>query len=244
MNQQGQTIKLGKHQVEVSLVRGDNVSQEIFEKVQQSKKFKDWIDEFDTTGLTVKSIKIDYVFMFGPNVGFVILYTDCITQSHNIKLPGFIFMRGKAVCMLVIVNQKYMLLCKQYRVPVGKWLIEAPAGMIDESGHFSGVAAKELKEETGIDIDIKDLVDLGGFYPSPGGCDEELLMFAVEKDLSEEKLKEITSKIHGEHDEQITIEIQEYNMKNVIQTKDAKLMCLALAYNNFKENKSLQNSSL
>ncbi|KAL4479675.1 hypothetical protein ABPG73_017896 [Tetrahymena malaccensis] len=244
MDQSGQTIKLGKNQVEVSLIRGDNVSQEIFDKVLLSKKFKDWVEEFDTTGLTVKSIKIDYVFMFGPNVGFVILYADCVTQSHNIRLPGFIFMRGKAVCMLVIVNKKYMLLCKQYRVPAGKWLIEAPAGMIDESGHFSGVAAKELKEETGIDIDIKDLVDLGGFYPSPGGCDEELLMFAVEKDLSDEKLKEITSKIHGEHDEQITIEIQEYNMKNVIQTKDAKLMCLALAYNNFKENKQVQNSSL
>lgn len=73
--------------------------------------------------------------------------------------------------------------------------------MIDESGHFSGVAAKELKEEADIDIELKELIELGSFYPSPGGCDEELLMFAVEKNLSDEKIKEITSKIHGEHDE-------------------------------------------
>lgn len=83
--------------------------------------------------------------------------------------------------MLVIVNTNYMLLTRQYRVPVGKWLLEAPAGMIDESGHFSGVAAKELKEETGIDIDISELKEIGSMYPSPGGSDEELIMYVVNK---------------------------------------------------------------
>jgi 8-oxo-dGTP pyrophosphatase MutT (NUDIX family) len=29
-------------------------------------------------------------------------------------------------------------------------MLEAPAGMIDESGNFVGVAAKEMEEETGL----------------------------------------------------------------------------------------------
>lgn len=45
-----------------------------------------------------------------------------------------------------------------------------PAGMIDESGDFVGVAAKEIEEETGIKIKGEDLKPLGSFYPSPGAC--------------------------------------------------------------------------
>lgn len=85
---------------------------------------------------------------------------------------------------MVIVNDKYLLLTKQFRVPVGKWLEETPAGMIDEEGHFVGVAAKELKEETGLLIEEKDLLKLGSFYPSPGGSDEEILTFVTKQYLS------------------------------------------------------------
>ena len=39
----------------------------------------------------------------------------------------------------------------QPRVPTGKYnLAELPAGMLDDSGDFIGIAAKELQEETGI----------------------------------------------------------------------------------------------
>ena len=36
-----------------------------------------------------------------------------------------------------------------------------PAGMLDdETGDFTGAAAKELKEETGLEINIKDLINM------------------------------------------------------------------------------------
>lgn len=87
--------------------------------------------------------------MFGENVGFINL--RAITAKDGFKLPGYLFLRGHAVAILMLVNDK-LLLVEQYRVPIQQTMLEAPAGMIDESGDFVGVAAKEIEEETGIKI--------------------------------------------------------------------------------------------
>lgn len=87
-----------------------------------------------------------------------------------VRLPGFTFIRGDAVAILLLVNGK-MVLVEEFRVPVGKMMLGAPAGMVDESNHFAGVAAKELKEECGIEIDDSEMRLLGSVYTSPGGCD-------------------------------------------------------------------------
>ena len=77
--------------------------------------------------------------MFGQNVGFINL--RAITLKDGFKLTSYIFIRGHAVGILMLVNNK-LLLVQQYRVPTQQMMIEAPAGMIDESGDFVGVAAK------------------------------------------------------------------------------------------------------
>ncbi len=38
----------------------------------------------------------------------------------------------------------------------------------------------------------------GSIYPSVGGCDEEIVLFALEKNLDENQLNEMMSKIHGD----------------------------------------------
>jgi ADP-sugar diphosphatase len=68
--------------------------------------------------------------MFGRNVGFIC--ADVEAYLNGKRIPGFTFIRGAAVAMLVLVNGR-MILTRQYRVPVGKFTIEAPAGMVDES---------------------------------------------------------------------------------------------------------------
>jgi ADP-sugar diphosphatase len=66
--------------------------------------------------------------MFGENVGFINL--RAITEKDGFKLPGYLFLRGHAVAILMFVNEK-LLLVEQYRVPVQQTMLEAPAGMID-----------------------------------------------------------------------------------------------------------------
>lgn len=90
------------------------------------------------------------------------------------------FLRGDAVAILLIVNGM-LLLTKQFRVPVGQFTIEAPAGMVDESSNFAGVAAKELKEECGIEIHQDEMKYLQDIFISPGGSDEVIHLFYVEK---------------------------------------------------------------
>ena len=51
----------------------------------------------------------------------------------------------------------------QPRVPTGRYsFVELPAGMLDQSGDFAGVAAKELKEETGIEVPPAQAGDVAG----------------------------------------------------------------------------------
>jgi len=97
---------------------------------------------------------------------------------------------------------------------------EIPAGMLDHSGDFAGVAAKEMKEECEISISEKDpcFVDLTeyaygnqyrGMYPSAGGCDEFLRLFVYHLDVTQERLDGLKGKLTGnrEEGELITLKI-------------------------------------
>lgn len=167
--------------------------------------------------------------MFGAaNVGFVNM--RAITTEDGKPLPSYVFLRGGAVAILLLVNGR-MLLVRQYRVPIQKYCLEAPAGMIDEDGDFTGVAAKEIAEETGIKLIAKELIPLGSYHPSGGGCDEELLMFLAEIKVSSEELEVILKKIHGEGDhERIQLEMFDFNLENIIKSGDGKLLSLWTAY--------------
>lgn len=63
------------------------------------------------------------------------------------------------------------------------WLLEPVAGMIDagETAHQAGV--REVEEEAGITVD--ELEYICELYPSPGGCDELLHLYAADIDSSQ-----------------------------------------------------------
>jgi len=173
--------------------------------------------------------------MFGKNVGFVDLLVDChlkFSDNQKKQLPGYVFLRGDSVAIMLILNQKYILLTKQFRTPAGRYMIEAPAGMMDESGNVIGTAAKEIQEETGITINIKDLISCGSIYPSPGGCDEEIMLFYSHISIPSNELVQILSKTYGAEDEneQISLVTYEFNKENILKTQDAKLISIAFAY--------------
>lgn len=100
--------------------------------------------------------------------------------------------------------------------------------MIDDSGSFSGAAAKEIAEETGLTVQENELINLSdlasqspgssrssgeslknGVYPSPGGCDEFIPIFLCKKKIERKKLEEMQGKLTGLRDEgeKITLKI-------------------------------------
>lgn len=152
-----------------------------------------------------------------------------ITNSENESLPGAIFLRGPSVGMLVVLQpddlpqdsqaENHVLLTVQPRIATGSLkLVELPAGMVD-NGTFAGSAAKEIKEELGLDIPEDELINLselalsrssgetGGetmpkaMFPSAGGCDEYISLFLHEKRVPRDTLKEWSGRLTGLRDE-------------------------------------------
>ena len=82
-----------------------------------------------------------------------------------------------AVAVVALDDQGRVALIRQYRVPVGAFLWEVPAGLLDGGPEETllGAAKRELAEETDLQASQWDvLVDFG---TSPGATDEVLRIF-------------------------------------------------------------------
>lgn len=79
-----------------------------------------------------------------------------------------------------------LLMVRQYRHPIGRELLELPAGTLDPGESPETCAERELQEETG--YRPARLERLGGFYLAPGYCDEYHHVFLA-TGLSESRLE-------------------------------------------------------
>ena len=70
-----------------------------------------------------------------------------------------------------------VILIRQYRYAVNRWLWECPAGSVDEGETPEQAARRECHEEIGQVPET--VVRLGGLFPTPGYCDEEMFFFRV-----------------------------------------------------------------
>ncbi|HVU74316.1 MAG TPA: NUDIX hydrolase [Mycobacteriales bacterium] len=81
-----------------------------------------------------------------------------------------------AVHVLAFDDQDRVLLIRQYRHPVGRHLLELPAGLLDVAGEpASATGARELAEEAGLAAaEWHHLIDV---LPTPGGSNEATRVF-------------------------------------------------------------------
>lgn len=90
-----------------------------------------------------------------------------------------------SVTVIAFDEEGCLLLVRQYRHPVGKELLELPAGTFDPGDDGESCALRELQEETG--YRPGRLERLGGFYLAPGYCTEYQDVFLA-SDLTESRL--------------------------------------------------------
>lgn len=87
--------------------------------------------------------------------------------------------------------------------------------MIDDAGTFAGAAAKEIAEETGLEVPSDNLINMTemalpeskhdanieklqrAMYPSAGGSDEFIPIFLWQKRVPRDTLKEWQGKLTG-----------------------------------------------
>lgn len=89
--------------------------------------------------------------------------------------------RGISAAVILAVDAGHVILVEQYRVPIGGFCLELPAGLIgDESeGEAAETAAiRELEEETG--YRAERMTELGRFHASPGMSSEGFTLLRAE----------------------------------------------------------------
>lgn len=210
---------------------GSNLDGALVDKALKCKKMGAWLDRL-SPDFNVEELFIDSIDLFGQHVGFVKFQAK--VTCKGVFVPGIVFMRGESVAVLIILSlngEKFILCTKQARFPVGdSGLLEIVAGMVDEDGNVLGAAAKELKEEANISVNVGELINLGFMYPSPGGSDERILLYAYEMIIDQEQFDQLQGAATGNIKEGESITLQTIPYNDGYDLSDSKALSALLRY--------------
>lgn len=82
---------------------------------------------------------------------------------------------GEAVAIVPLKDDGNIILIRQFRAPLNKWILEVPAGKVEADERPEEAARRESIEEIG--YTIGELVKLASIYMSPGYSNEILHIF-------------------------------------------------------------------
>ena len=129
---------------------------------------------------------LDSVEVFSGRVFSVTV--DTVREGGRIHQRETVRHAGSAV-IVPVFDDGTIALVRQYRHPTVKYLLEAPAGRLDEGEIPQEAAARELEEELG--LIAGRLEKLSEFFVSPGFCEEKMWVFlATDLSESEQRLED------------------------------------------------------
>jgi ADP-ribose pyrophosphatase len=100
-----------------------------------------------------------------------------VRLPHGREVTVDVVRHPRSVVLLPVPSPHHIILIRQYRYAVNRWLWELPAGSVDEGEEPEAAAVRECHEEIGQVPDT--VVRLASLYPTPGFCDEEMLFFRL-----------------------------------------------------------------
>jgi len=104
-------------------------------------------------------------------IDVVKLPTGHTVDMEIVRHPG-------SVVLLPIPEPGKIILIRQYRYTIDKWIWELPAGSLKPKEDPDQAAARECEEEIG--LAPGKLTRLRGYYPTPGFCDEVMIYYRCE----------------------------------------------------------------
>ena len=122
---------------------------------------------------------------------------ETITLPKGQLLNAEIVRHAPSVVIIPITSEGDVILVRQYRHAIGRWLWELPAGSLDPGEEAEKAAIRECHEE--IHLIPGKVERLGAFFPTPGYCDEEMIFFKATA-LREPRANE---EAHADEDEDI-----------------------------------------
>jgi len=119
---------------------------------------------------------------------------DTVREADRTYLREVVHHPGSAV-ILPAFDDGTIALVRQYRHPAVKYLLELPAGTLNDREGPEAGAARELEEELG--VVAGHLEKLSEFFVSPGFCEEKMWLFlatdltATAQRLEDDELLEV-----------------------------------------------------
>jgi len=104
-------------------------------------------------------------------IDVVKLPTGHTVDMEIVRHPG-------SVVLLPIPEPGKIILIRQYRYTIDKWIWELPAGSLKPNEDPDKAAARECEEEIG--LAPGKVTRLRGYYPTPGFCDEVMIYYRCE----------------------------------------------------------------
>ncbi len=100
---------------------------------------------------------------------------EALYRVKGIRRKYEIITKSDTVLIIPILNDGKILMERQWRYPVDRYIYELPAGTVDKGEPPKSTAARELKEETG--YTAKSIKFLFKGYPAPGLMDEMMYFY-------------------------------------------------------------------
>ena len=97
---------------------------------------------------------------------------ESVTLHGGERLDVEVVRHPGSVVIVPVDDAGSIVLVRQYRHALGRWLWELPAGGLKPGEDPTQAAARECQEETG--YVAANVERLGAFFPTPGYCDEEM----------------------------------------------------------------------
>lgn len=102
---------------------------------------------------------------------------DRVRMPNDREVTVDVVRHIRSVVLIPMPEPGHVILIRQYRYPINRFLWEFPAGSLDEGEEPEAAARRECHEE--IDLVPETVVRLAALLPTPGYCDEEMLFFRL-----------------------------------------------------------------
>jgi ADP-ribose pyrophosphatase len=102
---------------------------------------------------------------------------DVVRLPHGREVALDVIRHPRSVVLLPVPEPGHIILVRQYRYAVNRWLWELPAGSVDAGEEPETAAGRECQEEIG--QVPATVMRLAALYPTPGYCDEEMIFFRL-----------------------------------------------------------------
>ena len=105
------------------------------------------------------------------------------TLQDRVRLPNGreatmdVVRHPASVILAPMPDSARVILVRQYRYAVDRWIWELPAGNVEPGEDPEAAARRECAEETG--WTAQRVERIGDFYPTPGYCDEVMIFYRL-----------------------------------------------------------------